>query len=483
MGIEILNVSGGRTPLVDKEVEKRSSANGPVNQGVLTPEEKAQLEERLKQKAGPQVKPWEPTLSRDEYLQLRNEGKSRKDIMLSWFNNEENKLVKQLREWELIDRSKEEEAMSKKQLDSLTRDQYLARRMRGETRTKIMKSLGVNTAPFYAKLTEWGLKEKAAEEKALAEMRPADMQADTVPAETQEKVVQLDAEQVKAIEEAAAKLITEAELDLIAEKDAEIGRLQAKLKVDEEENANLQAAAIHWQKVSEREKASREEEAENAARMLLELKQQKDVEIVRLEGIVAELTEERDKKKEEVQEFASVVLKRDRTIAELEGRIEGIIDKWAAIVAERDQIIVGFNDKNDKLQQEIGNLRSELTTANEVVDGLRTRVRELEDGRDRNRGYVYLRVPVLPGAHPIQQRIDTVNMVDRFAMEIESASMDRGRAAMELFQLVQTFVGLVYSELADLHPGGRNVVGYVKTFFSHYNQQHLDVLAEQEQAG
>ncbi|MEF3309491.1 hypothetical protein PV433_11360, partial [Paenibacillus sp. GYB004] len=91
--------------------------------------------------------------------------------------------------------------------------------------------------------------------------------------------------------------------------------------------------------------------------------------------------------------------------------------------------------------------------------------------------------PILQGEHPIGQRVDTVRMVELFASEIESASMDRGRAAMELFQLIQSFVALIYAELEDLHPDGRDVIRYVKNFFAHYNQQHMELLAGREQAG
>ncbi|MEF3309302.1 hypothetical protein PV433_10335, partial [Paenibacillus sp. GYB004] len=406
--MEILNVGGGRIPLVDKDVERRSSANGPVKPGVLTPEEMAELELKLKQKAGPQVKAWEPTLARDQYLHLRIAGKGRKDITLTHFNNEESKLNRQLKEWNLIDRKREEEAMSKKQLDELTREQYLARRAAGETRTKIMRSIGANTVPFYAKLEGWGLKNKAEEDMALGNLRPTEVAPPGIsPAdpdtdeERSEQTDPLTGDRILSrVEQRAAD--KEKELNDVTEL-AETWQAEANRLREESENLEIQLEEMA---------AERKRENENAERMLHELKQNKETEI------------------------------------------NGIIDKWSKIVAERDLVNAGLNDRINELMAEnrrlveideresdiaIGifkennRLRSENESANEVIDKLRIRVRKLEYERERNEGYMFIRLPILQGEHPIGQRVDTVRMVELFASEIESASMDRGRAAMELF--------------------------------------------------
>ncbi|TNJ68205.1 hypothetical protein FE784_00645 [Paenibacillus hemerocallicola] len=388
MGIEILTVAGGRIPMVDKEVEARSKANGPVVPGQLSPEEMAALNERLAQKAGPQIKPWEPTLSKDDYLQLRIEGKNRRELTLSWFNNEEEKLAKQLREWHIMDRNKEEAAMSKKRLDEFTRDQYLARRVAGESRTKIMRSLGANTDPFYAKLTEWGIKEKAAEDKVLAEPVPADgaLSEAVAPAESKQEIAeafaQLEKQQERAVEKATAKFISEAELDLIAEKDLEIARL------------NL---------------------------------------------VVAELTEARDKAVAEAFEQG----------------------EKAAIQIE---LLEGENKR----------LTSHIDVAEDGIQKLNRRLRELDASRESHRGFVFLRVPVQSGDNPVRQRVNVHRDIERLSEVMESADSDRGKVAAEFFQLVQTYVALVASELAELHPGCKDVAGYVKSFFGFHNQRHMD---------
>ncbi|RKN75031.1 hypothetical protein [Paenibacillus ginsengarvi] len=462
MGIEILSVSGGRVPMVDKEVEARNKANGPVVPGRMSPEELVELEQRLAQKAGPQVKPWEPTLNRDSYLQLRITGKNRKDITLSHFNNEENKLVKQLREWGLIDRNKEEEAMSQMKLDALTREEYLTRRAAGETRTKIMKLLGVNTNPFYAKLTEWGLKEKAAEDEALAALKPAPA-ADASPAELQQEG--------HASEEATAQIITEAELGLIAEKDAEIGRLREKIKIDEQELTNFKAAAAHWQEVAEQEKGGRAQDnevAESYIDTVVGRNRQMDTEIAHLKGIVTELTETCETLGTEL-EVANRSLQKD-----YEDRRESEAMHYDAEQAATQIMLLEAENKR---------LQTEARIANDVAENLRSRVRVLEDERERNRGFVFLRLPILPGDHPIRQRIDLNAGIDRFATEIELSAMNRERAASELFQLVQIFVGFIHSEMEDLHPEQDDVFGFVKRYFAHHNARHLATLAGREQAG
>jgi hypothetical protein len=359
--------------------------------GQLSPEEMAALNERLAQKAGPQIKPWEPTLSKDDYLHLRIEGKSRKDIMLSWYNNEEEKLVKQLREWQIIDRNKEEAAMSKKRLDELTRDQYLAHRVAGETRTKIMRSLGASTDPFYAKLTAWGIKEKADEDKVLAELRPTDeAQPVGTPAENKQEIAeafaQLEKQQERAVEEATAKFITAAELDLIAEKDAEIARLNV---------------------------------------------------------VVTELAEARDKAITEAFEQG------EKTAIQIE-------------------LLEGENKR----------LMSQIAVAEDGFQKLTRRLRELDASREGHRGFVFLRVPVQWGENPVRQRVNVHRDIERLSEVMESADSDRAKVVAEFFQLVQTYVALVASELAELHPGCKDVAGYVKSFFGHHNQRHMNDVEE-----
>lgn len=534
MSVEILMVSGGRTPLVDKGVERRSSANGPVVEYKMSPEELQQLRE----KDAPKVKFWEPTLTRDEYLQLRIEGKKIKDIVLAHFNNEDEKWSKQLREWGFRDQKKEKEAMARKQLNDLGRNGYLARRAAGETRTKIMRDLGVNSNLFYNWLDGWGLKDRTIEEQILAEMVPVDERSAETHAEASDPEKADDSESNAETKQECAEPMEEAESALeepVESAGAEIlQRVEQRAADREREIADLQAAAAHWREAAEREKRLREQDNEVAKRIIeaeVGLTRQKDVEIVRLEGIVSELTEScdkaiaeadglradvakwkgmakryeqqvlplselvteltdaRDRNAAEAEEMATGILERDQRISKLLGRVKELEQ------AERDLCVLqkAHDDvrrdtelasaRIERLEADNEQLVTEARIANDVVEGLRNRVRKLEHERELNERHVFLRLPVLPGTHPIQQRIDTVKTVERFALEIESSSMDRGRAAMELFQLVQTFVGLIYSELADLHPGGRDVVGYVKSFFGYHNQQHLVALADREQVG
>jgi hypothetical protein len=340
-----------------------------------------------------------------------------------------------------MDRNKEEAAMSKKRLDEFTRDQYLARRAAGESRTKIMRSLGANTDPFYAKLTEWGLRDKNVELQVLAPLIAAASPAptpvtDDEPWEPKAETA-VSGEQQPAGEPAAEEASP-------AKGGAEIlQRVEQRAADREREIADLQAAVIRWQAEVLREQLAREQEREAGNRMLLELKQQKDVEIARLSGIVTELTEARDKAITEAFEQG------EKTAIQIE-----------------------------LLEGEKKRLTSHIAVAGDAVQSLTRRLRELEANREGHRGFVFLRVPVQSGENPVRQRVNVHRDIERLSEVMESADSDRGRVAAEFFQLVQTYVALVASELAELHPGCKDVTGFVKSFFGHHNLRHMDDVEE-----
>ncbi|MEF3309342.1 hypothetical protein PV433_10540, partial [Paenibacillus sp. GYB004] len=424
-----------KTPVPKKETESRNNANGPVKSYTLTPEELAKIGE----KPAPLFKKWEPTLTRDEYLQNRIDGKSRDDIKLRWFNNEHDKLVKQLREWKLTSPEKESDEMVAKQLSGFTRDMYLERRASGETRTQIMGSLKVYTTPFYSLLEEWGLKDKTVEAKVLAGFKaqePKGTPADREPEERRcEQPVPTGDRILSRVEQRAVE--KEKELNDVTEL-AETWQDEANRLREDNENLEIQLEEMV---------AKRKQENEQADRMLLELKQNKDTEINviidKWSKIVAErdlvndglndrideVNGENNRLKEALEGAAVVANHANARIVELEEekkiwkmKFEGSVD-----IGEAEY------QRSEEFERENTRLKSEIAIANDVVDSLRSRVRKLEYERERNEGFMFIRVPILQGEHPIGQRVDTVRMVELFASEIESASMDRGRAAMELF--------------------------------------------------
>jgi len=98
----------------------------------------------------------------------------------------------------------------------LTREKYLRLRLDGMSRTHIQRNyFPSNPTKFYALLTEWGLKEKDAEERAL-DMMPAVKKPEEKPTTAQEKTGESEVPFPAGPDLA----------DLLREKDAEIERLR-----------------------------------------------------------------------------------------------------------------------------------------------------------------------------------------------------------------------------------------------------------------
>ncbi|WP_270167536.1 hypothetical protein [Paenibacillus sp. SYP-B4298] len=218
-----------------------------------TPEMLAELEQRAARKyGGPEVKRWERTMTREQYLAARLAGTSLEDIMLSYFNNESKELRKQLREWELDQNTeqKELEAMASKPVElTITKEEYLQRRLNGEKRSHIMSSLGVANPRFYALLDKWGIREMDAEGRALELMAP------TAPApeaqETAKEVSEIDkrvAEQLEQRAEARGLLALNAQNGAAPDAGAEIlQRMEERAAAQAEEIAELRADRNNWE--------------------------------------------------------------------------------------------------------------------------------------------------------------------------------------------------------------------------------------------
>lgn len=73
--------------------------------------------------------------------------------------------------------------------NDITKEQYLELRLSGLGRSHAQRKLGVNPATFYAFLTQWGIKDKAVEDKLLEEMRILNQAAKRVSAEIAVSVI------------------------------------------------------------------------------------------------------------------------------------------------------------------------------------------------------------------------------------------------------------------------------------------------------
>lgn len=195
-------------------------------------------------------------LLRKEYLKLRYEGMERDEIRKAYFKGNVRLFRDQLIDWELLSLDSEWEALRKMGKSvvtiELTKEQYLQRRLNGETRTKIARSLGVANQRFYDLLKSWGIRELDAEERELellAPTKPKKVVNERV-AETIEKKVearsatqpdnrQWSAEVVKELER------TEAGEDILK-------RMEQRAAAQEKELASLQAAVELWKNDAER---------------------------------------------------------------------------------------------------------------------------------------------------------------------------------------------------------------------------------------
>src|SRR5690606_7333887 len=121
-------------------------------------------------------------LLRQEYLKLRYEGMERDEIRKAYFKGNVRLFRDQLIDWELLSLDSEWEALRKMGKSvvaiELTKEQYLQRRLKGETRTKIARSLGVSNQRFYDLLKSWGIRELDAEERELELLAPVKQKKD-----------------------------------------------------------------------------------------------------------------------------------------------------------------------------------------------------------------------------------------------------------------------------------------------------------------
>jgi len=127
----------------------------------------------------------------------------------------------------------------------------------------------------------------------------------------------------------------------------------------------------------------------------------------------------------------------------------------------------------NQLEDEIHDLVDERDATRKYVDSLKqlsvkTQSKEIVLGKE-----IVLRLPLLDsGANRFDQMQKVHEELEEVGSELETASIDRRRAAEELFDLVQSFVGLIRVELSDLIVDG-SVDQHVIRFFEHFNREHF----------
>ncbi|QTH44936.1 hypothetical protein J4772_11345 [Cohnella sp. LGH] len=396
-----------------------------------TPEEIADLDRRARLKYdGPPVKKWEPTLTRQQYFEKRVAGDGRQAIILKHFNNESDKLAKQLREWGIKswkEEMAEVEALAKgvKTTLTITKDEYLQRRLAGETRTRIMRSLGGSPTKFYKLLEEWGIRELDAEERALELLTP-----------------------VKPASEVDRRTA-----ELIEQKATARGLIEF--------NAQYQSAAPA--EVNEETKPNDEKPA---GQEILDRVEQRAEE---KEQIIAQLQAELDKA---VEQIGSLLDKRGEDLLRFEKAAIKIQEQEARICELEDDLLeAGANQAGYDSIRELEEEREML---------LRTIESAAVEANDS--GHVIIRMPVLPVTTANAERARIYDAVEALGSGVEAAEIDRERVMRELFAILQRAVSFVTADLAELLPG-QDVSEHVQRFFEAHNVRHIASVAAMQEAG
>lgn len=277
---------------------------------------------------------------------------------------------------------------------NMTKEQYLQRRLSGETRTQIFRKLGVGQPTFYGLLKEWGIREVDAEERELELL---------VPMRQMPKVEPPDEEHRPAN--------------------------------NEQELAELQAAVALWKNDAER----------------------KGEYITDLEGELTKLREEKENEHARMiavtREQANEIFQLISFLKEAKSRATVISDQAGVRIAE--------------LEDEIGCLKQGLSVAEQA-----SRVLAPVFGDS-----VTIHVPIVTGTDPVRERLNVYRGLDALGGTFESTGLDRERIMRELFELLQTVVGFVATDIAELLPG-QDVTEHVQRFFWAHNQQVFGSLHE-----
>lgn len=239
-------------------------------------------------------------------------------------------------------------------------------------------------------------------------------------------IKEVDAEEREMELLAPAKLISKADSPIEEHSPAD----------HEQELAELQAAVALW-------KHDAEQKAEYIA----------DLEV--------ELTKTREKAENVQSRFMAVSEEQAAEISRLRDALRGA----TAISDQAGVLITELEAENERLQEELSTVRK---AGKIVVPAFGTSVT--------------LHVPIVIGTDPIRERLNVYHGLDAFGGSFESAGLDRERIMRELFELLQTVVGFVATDLSELLPG-QDVSEHVQQFFRAHNERHFENVKVQKQAG
>ncbi|MBJ6360842.1 hypothetical protein ACFOQM_05960 [Paenibacillus sp. GCM10012307] len=402
-------------------MSQRENGYSPVKTFFMTPDQLTEYNKSVKAKVdGPQITKWKRTMTREQYLAARLVDTSHDDIMLSYFNNDPLELRKQLLEWGLDKKTekKELEQMAQAKVElTITKGEYLQRRLNGEKRSGILRSLGVSPPKFYELLDKWGIREMDAEGRALELMAPTAPAPEAqepvpVPSEVEQRL----AEQLEHKAEARGLLALNAQNNAAQqEAGAEIlQRMQERAAVAAQarENSELHAEVQKWKGVAEDWKET----------------------VAQVSNTNMELEQQIETQRQELHD-------RNSKIADL----QAAADRVTVLEAERDM-----------LMQTI-----ELAAIQET-------------------GMISFNIPIQSATVANAERTRIYTAIEALDTDMEAVDIDRGRVMRELFDLLQSVVNFVTADLEELHPG-QAAESFIHQFFAFHNERHLDTLAVQQE--
>lgn len=358
-------------------------------------------------------------LLRQEYLKLRYEGMERDEIRKAYFKGNVRLFRDQLIDWELLSLDSEWEALRKMGKSvvaiELTKEQYLQRRLKGETRTKIARSLGVSNQRFYDLLKSWGIRELDAEERELELLAPVKQKKDANQrvAETIEKKVEARSATQPDDKQWSAEVVSELERTEAGEDI--LKRMEQRAAAQEKELTSLQAAVELWKNDAER-KGEHIADLEAEIERFGQLSTQQSLEIARLESNKADANHYRE-------------------------AAESTLEYAKTLEAEREVLL-----------------------------------RTIEQAAVKDVNMITLQVPIMPVLIAMQERTRIYDALEALGHGIEGAEINRQLVMSELFELLQRVVNFVTADLTELHPG-RDATSHIHDFFKFYNEQHINELS------
>ncbi|GIO36231.1 hypothetical protein J41TS12_10920 [Paenibacillus antibioticophila] len=200
-----------------------------------------------------------------------------------------------------------------------------------------------------------------------------------------------------------------------------------------------------------------------------------------------EITKSSDHEQELASLQAAVALWKND--AERKGEYIADLENELAKAREKVENIQGrFMAVSEEQAAEISRLKEAMSGAAAIANQAGARISELEEENTRmkqelsNAGQaskviapvfgsaVSLYVPIVASDDPVRERLNVYHGLDALGGTFESAGLDRERIMRELFELLQTVVGFVATDLAELLPG-QDVTEHVQRFFQEHNRQ------------